>query len=138
MSFVKYAGRPARLFHRQLSQSLTNLSNSLCGIACVANAAQADFRKRGPMLITLSQQMRDTIREIRASAQEAGMILDVYKAAKEAQNARPDESVALEDIVTALLFDRGSTFGAYVFDSRDNIIEVVFPAPDSEREQAAA
>lgn len=90
------------------------------------------------MKITLSERMRDTIRAIEREAREAGSILDVYKAAQDVQKALPDENVALEDIVTALLRDTRAGFEAFEFDMRGMILEVVTCVPDGRKEVSDA
>ncbi|QIG47503.1 hypothetical protein G5V57_07040 [Nordella sp. HKS 07] len=57
--------------------------------------------------MNISTRLRDAIRTILDDVKNNHGILDVYKAAQTLQRDHPDEKVALEDIVAAIMAGRG-------------------------------
>lgn len=90
------------------------------------------------MIVTLSQRMRDAIREVQRDAKDRCAVLDVYEAAQRVQRTLPQENVALEDIVTAILSNHSMGFEAFEFNMRRMIIEVVVGEPNGEVDAQAA
>lgn len=82
------------------------------------------------MVITLSERMRDAILKVQKEAREQCAILDIYRAAQDVQNSLPEENVALEDIITAMLSSHTMGFEAFEFDMRGMIVEVVIREPE--------
>jgi hypothetical protein len=76
-------------------------------------------------MIQLSQCLRDVIVKARNDAARSTSILDAYKVAEEVQLALPEENVALEDIISALVI-HGGCFEAIEFNPR-TMLEIVFP-----------
>jgi hypothetical protein len=79
------------------------------------------------MMITLSKPLRDAIAKAREDAARAGTILEAYKVAKEVQLSLPNDNVAVEDIITALVTN--GCFEAVEFNPGQMVLEVVYPLP---------
>lgn len=58
--------------------------------------------------MNLSANVRDAIRKILDDVENTQGILDVYEAAQALQRAHPDETIALDDLMVALMAGRGS------------------------------
>lgn len=89
------------------------------------------------MKIPLSNKLRDAIRTVLEDVERNDGILDAYKAAEDIQKAYPEENVALEDIIAALMTGRGS-IQAIEFNPRNMVIEIVYPVAEEEPEAALA
>jgi hypothetical protein len=87
-----------------------------------------------PMQIAISNNLRDTIRTVLEDVERNEGILDAYKAAEDIQTAYPEENVALEDIIAALMTGRGS-IQAIEFNPRNTVIEIVYPVDDEEESE---
>jgi len=85
------------------------------------------------MKITLSTTLRDAIRKVLDDVERNNGILDAYQAAQDIQKAYPEENIALEDIMSAMLSGRGS-IQAIEFNPRDVVIEVVMPMSRDDEE----
>jgi hypothetical protein len=86
------------------------------------------------MMITLSERLRDAIAKARNNAARSGNILDVYKVANEVRREVPQENVALEDIIAALVMTHSSRFGAVEFDPGRMRLELVISVPEGDGE----
>jgi hypothetical protein len=83
------------------------------------------------MKFHLSPPLAKAVESALDRAEKDNAILDVYGLAGKIQAAHPDENVALEDIVNALLVGRGG-IGAIEFAPRPpTILEIVLPGPIS-------
>ena len=85
-------------------------------------------------MITLSQQLRDAIAKARDDAARSGTILDAYKVAKKVQLTLPDENVAVEDIIAALVTSQNGRFGAVEFNPGSMHLEIVISSPEGDGE----
>jgi hypothetical protein len=85
------------------------------------------------MMITLSRRLRDAIVKAQHDAARSGTILDAYKIAVEVQRVLPEESMALEDIIAALVI-HNRRFAAVEFNPRDMILEGVISAREDDGE----
>lgn len=81
------------------------------------------------MTIALSDCVRAAMRKVLDDIEFNGGFLDVYESAAQIQMALPDENVALEDIVAAMLAGRGG-IQAIEFDPPALIIDIIVPLPD--------
>jgi hypothetical protein len=89
------------------------------------------------MKIAISNNLRDAIRTVLEDVERNEGILDAYKAAEDIQEAYPEENVALEDIIAALMTGRGS-IQAIEFSPRNTLIEIVYRVADEESDPDAA
>jgi hypothetical protein len=88
------------------------------------------------MNIHLSSTLKDAIRDVLERTEQDKGILDVYAAATKIQKQLPEENVALEDIISALLQGRGA-IQAIEFSPSTEIVEVVLPASTGKLDQPA-
>lgn len=88
------------------------------------------------MKIILSDTLKDAIRKTLDDVEKNHAILDAYKAAQDIQKACPEDNVALEDIMAAMMAGRGS-IQAIEFDPRHMVLEIVYPVgpEDAEADQ---
>jgi hypothetical protein len=93
--------------------------------------------KGTPMKIAISNNLRDAIRTVLEDVERNEGILDAYKAAENIQKAYPEENVALEDIIAALMSGRGS-IQAIEFNPRNTVIEIVYPVAEEESDDPDA
>ena len=84
----------------------------------LTNEVTAMKLKRCPTLVA-------TIRQILESVEQADGILDAYAAAEAVQRSHPEENIALEDIIEALLTGRGDV-RAIEFTPRRMTIDLTF------------
>jgi hypothetical protein len=82
----------------------------------------------------LSPTLKDAIRDVLERTEREHGILDAYAAATRIQKALPEENVALEDIISALLRGRGA-IQAIEFVPPAGILEVVMPGLDHKRDR---
>ena len=83
------------------------------------------------MTIALSDRLKDAIRRVLNDIEANGSFLDAYSAAIQIQLDLPDENVALEDIVAAMLAGRGS-IQVIELDPPALIIDFIWPVPDED------
>ena len=83
------------------------------------------------MTIALSDRLKAAIRKVLDDTEANGGFLDAYKSAEQIQLALPDENVALEDIVEAMLAGRG---GIQVIELNPPalILDIIMPLPDED------
>lgn len=89
------------------------------------------------MNIHLSPTLKDAIRAVLERIEQEHGILDAYAAAARIQKELPDENVALEDIISALLWGRGAIQAIEFIPPAGSILEVVMPVLDRKRDQSA-
>ncbi|QIG50102.1 hypothetical protein G5V57_21690 [Nordella sp. HKS 07] len=80
------------------------------------------------MTIALSDCVRAAVRKVLDDIEVNGGFLDVYESAAQIQMALPDENVALEHIVAAMLAGRGG-IQVIEFDPPALIIDIIVPLP---------
>ena len=81
-----------------------------------------------------SPGLKDAIRKLLERVEQENGILDAYAAANKIQNDLPEENVALEDIISALLRGRGTIQAIEFAPPADRFLEVVMPAPRAKRD----
>ncbi|WP_162918609.1 hypothetical protein [Taklimakanibacter deserti] len=89
------------------------------------------------MNIHLSSTLKDAIRDVLERTERDKGILDVYAAATKIQEQLPEENVALEDIISALLLGRGAIQAIEFTPRAAGILEVVMPAGNGELDASA-
>jgi hypothetical protein len=85
------------------------------------------------MKIVLSNTLKNAIRKKLDDVERNNSILDAYKAAQDIQKAHPEENVALEDIMSAMMAGRGS-IQAIEFSPLNMVIEVIYPLSEEDGE----
>src|SRR5262245_48625266 len=81
------------------------------------------------MIMNWSPTLRNAIREVLERVERDNGILDAYAAAIRIQKELPDENVALEDIISALLRGRGGIQAIEFTPPAGGILEVIMPDP---------
>jgi hypothetical protein len=84
------------------------------------------------MKIYWSPTLKGAIRDVLDRAEQDSGILDAYAAASHIQKELPDENVALEDIISALLLGRGSIRAIEFIPPTPTILEIVLPTESGE------
>lgn len=84
-----------------------------------------------------SPTLKDAIRNVLEHTEQEGGILDAYAAAAKIQRELPEENVALEDIISALLRGRGSIKAIEFSPPSAGILEIVMPGLDDQRTPSA-
>lgn len=74
-----------------------------------------------------SSTLKDAIREVLERTERENGILDAYAAAARIQIELPNENVALEDIISALLRGRGAIQAIEFNPPAGGILEIVMP-----------
>ncbi|MGE0237685.1 MAG: hypothetical protein AB7F09_17815 [Parvibaculaceae bacterium] len=82
------------------------------------------------MNINWSPTLKDAIRDVLENVEKDNGILDAYAAATRLQNELPEENVALEDIIAALLHGRGAIQAIEFTPPARGVLEVVMPGSD--------
>jgi hypothetical protein len=88
------------------------------------------------MYINWSSTLKDAIREILEQTEKENGILDAYAAGTRIQRNLPNENVALEDIISALLRGRGAIQAIEFTPPAGGVLEVVMPGPADKRNAA--
>lgn len=85
------------------------------------------------MKMNWSSTLKDAIRDVLDRAERDHGILDAYAAATRIQNELPQENVALEDIIAALLCERGAIRVIEFSPPAASVLEVILPGTDGLR-----
>lgn len=80
-----------------------------------------------------SPTLKDAIRDVLERTEQETGILDAYAAAADIQKEHPQENVALEDIISALLRGRGSIQAIEFIPPSRSVLEIVMPGANDER-----
>lgn len=88
------------------------------------------------MNIYLSPTLKDAIREVLERTERDNGILDAYAAAARIQSELPNENVALEDIISALLRGRGAIQAIEFSPPAGGILEVVMSGSNLQHDSA--
>jgi hypothetical protein len=83
-----------------------------------------------------SPTLKDAIREVLERTERDNGILDAYAAATRIQGELPQENVALEDIISALLLGRGAIQAIEFSPPRGGILEVVMSGSKGQYDSA--
>jgi hypothetical protein len=88
------------------------------------------------MNVHWSPTLKDAIRDVLERTERENGILDAYAAAIRIQRELPQENVALEDIISALLLGRGAIQAIEFSPPVGGILEVVMPGSNGRHDSA--